>query len=134
MYALIVVTHGALGEMFLETAGMIAGQTENAAAVGFNPGEGVEDLEESIQSSLAEFQGCEGALCLVDLPGGSPARVAAQLAYERSDLEVLTGVNLSMVVEAVLSRADHTLKEAVRTVEQAGRESISDIGARIREA
>lgn len=132
MTGVLIVTHGRLGEALLEAAGMISGGTHGAKALGFSPGQGVEALEASVRDTLASLEADEGILCLVDLPGGSPARVAAGLAAAHSNLQVVSGANLPMLVEVLLLRESVNAAELAVHAAQSGAEGILDIGSLLR--
>jgi mannose/fructose/sorbose-specific phosphotransferase system IIA component len=130
----LVVAHGSLAEGLLEAASMIVGKTENTKAVCFYSTQGVEGLEESVQAALDQFTNCDGVLCLVDIPGGSPARVVAAQSYKHKGVEIISGVSLPMLIEALFAREDQSLKELAQTAVQAGVDGVLDLGARLHES
>jgi mannose/fructose/sorbose-specific phosphotransferase system IIA component len=124
MVGLVVVAHGGLAASLLESAALIAGEPELAAAVNFGMEEGPDALREKV---LAEVERLGGeVLLLVDLPGGTPSNVCARIAFERS-LRVVSGVNLPMLVEVLLGREGETLEGAARVALEAGRDGVIDI-------
>ena len=131
MIGVLIVTHGRFGEALLEAARMISRGTEGARALGFLPGQGVEDLDAIVRSTLAEM-GLDDVLFLVDLPGGSPARVVAGLVGENPSLEALAGVNLPMLVEVLLLRDSLGTHQLAKHAAQSGHQGIVDIGAFLR--
>lgn len=132
MVGVLVVAHGRLGEALLESAQMISGSADGAKALAFLPGQGVEDLEAALRAALAEMGPVDGTLCLVDLPGGSPARVAAMLAGENPALEVVAGANLPMLVEVLVMRDAMSARELAEHAGHAGSEGIVNVGALLR--
>jgi mannose/fructose/sorbose-specific phosphotransferase system IIA component len=133
-YGVLVVAHGSLAEGLLEAASMIVGKTENTKAVCFYSTQGVEGLEEAVQAALDQFTNCDGVLCLVDIPGGSPARVVAAQSYKHKGVEIISGVSLPMLIEALFAREDQSLKELAQTAVQAGVDGVVDLGARLHES
>jgi mannose/fructose/sorbose-specific phosphotransferase system IIA component len=113
-YGVLIVAHGSLAEGFIEAASMIVGKTENTKAVCFDSTQGVEGLEKVVQAALDQFTNCDGVLCLVDIPGGSPARVVAAQSYKYKGVEIISGVSLPMVIEVLFAREDQSLKELYR--------------------
>ena len=103
MVAVIVAAHGHLAEGLIASSAMIVGPQEDAVAVTFDPSEGPDDL-------LAKYAAATDAspsteyLLLVDLFGGSPYNAAARFAAPREDADVVTGVNLPMLVEVLARR------------------------------
>jgi mannose PTS system EIIA component len=132
-YGVLIVAHGALAEALLEAANMIVGKTENTKAVSLESTQGVEGLEEAVQAALDQFTNCDGVLCLVDIPGGSPARVVAAQSFKHKGLEIISGVSLPMLIEALFAREDQSLKELAQTAVQAGVDGVLDLGARLHE-
>ena len=133
--AVVVICHGGLADALLETATMLVGPPPKAWAVTFLPGEGVEDLDAKVRDGLARLDPADGVLCLVDIPGGVPARVAAALAVAPGRaVETLSGVNLPMLAEALLRRDDADLPALVELAARAGRDGIVDLGAALRAA
>jgi mannose/fructose/sorbose-specific phosphotransferase system IIA component len=131
----LVICHGALGAALLETAAMLVGPPAKAWAISFGPGEGVEDLDAKVRAALARLDPGDGALCLVDIPGGVPARVAAALAAGAGRaVETVSGVNLPMLAEALLRRDGVSLAALAELVARAGRDGIVDLGAVLRAA
>jgi mannose/fructose/sorbose-specific phosphotransferase system IIA component len=133
-YGVLIVAHGSLAEGLLEAASMIVGKTENTKAVCFYSTEGVEGLEVAVQAALDQFTNCDGILCLVDIPGGSPARVVAAQSYKHKGVEIISGVSLPMLIEALFAREDQSLKELAQTAVQAGVDGVLDLGARLHES
>jgi mannose PTS system EIIA component len=132
-YGVLIVAHGALAEALLEAANMIVGKTENTKAVSLESTQGVEGLEEAVQAALDQFTNCDGVLCLVDIPGGSPARVVAAQSFKHKGLEIISGVSLPMLIEALFAREDQSLKELAQTAVQAGVDGVLDLGAKLHE-
>jgi len=110
--AVLVIGHGRLGEALVETAGMIIGPVPKTYAIGFLPSEGVEDLDAAVRRIIDGLAPDDGILCLVDLPGGSPARVLGGLVLGSSlRVEAVTGVNVPMLLEVLLRRDDMDLPD-----------------------
>jgi mannose/fructose/sorbose-specific phosphotransferase system IIA component len=132
MVGILVVTHGRLSESLIETANMFASESEGVEYVCFTEGQGVEDLKESVVSKLKEMESYEKILSFVDIPGGSPARVMSEQLIENPKLELITGVNLPLLVEAILTRNLMEMDELVKNLVDASRNSITNIGELLR--
>ena len=113
----------------LETAAVISGGAENVQAIGLYPGGGAEDVESALRNQIAKAGKDAIILCLVDIPGGSPARVAAALALESSNFHVVSGLNIGMLTETLMLRAsmddiarlkEHIMASAVSSVMDVG--------------
>ena len=131
MIRIILATHAGLGKAMLDTAAIISGGTEGVQTIELHPGDATEDVEYALRD-LISIAGKEDILCLVDIPGGSPARVAASLAIEAPNFHVVSGLNLGMLTETLLLRnsvgiaglKEHIMKSAVSTITDVGEKFI----------
>lgn len=133
MVGILIVTHGRLGEFLLDTAEMLVSDTTLVRTVSFLPGQGVEDLEQAVSDTLNEMNAADGTLCFADIPGGSPARVLGSLLPHDSHLELLTGVNLPMLVEVLMMRNTMTLQDLAEHAVTSGCQGIVDVGKMVRQ-
>ena len=120
MVAVIVAAHGHLAEGLIASSAMIAGPQEDLVAVTFDPSEGPDDLLAKYAAAV-EKSSSDRYLILVDLLGGSPYNAAARFAAAREDADVVTGVNLPMLIEVLGGRlTGGTLAELVEKARTAG--------------
>lgn len=98
---LIVATHGDLACALVRTAELIAGPQTDVKCVTLAPGEAVEAFRSRLMADLRPVQ---PTLILVDLFGGTPWNVAVSLTADDPTARVVSGVNLPMLLEVVLSR------------------------------
>lgn len=126
MIGLVLVSHGTLAEGLVDAMSMITGPQEAVRAVGLLETEDVEGLMDKILSAVNEVDSGEGALIMVDLFGASPFNASARLVLSSPErkLEVVTGVNLAMVVELVVQREGLTLNDAVELVLEVAPKSV----------
>ncbi|MCZ7552896.1 MAG: hypothetical protein B6D39_07190 [Anaerolineae bacterium UTCFX2] len=126
MIGLVLVSHGKLAEGLIDAMQMIAGEQEAVRAVALLETEDIESLIERIQQAVNAVDSGEGVLIFVDLFGASPFNASARLvlASPERPLEVITGVNLPMLVELVVQREGMSLNDAVELVLQVAPESI----------
>ena len=106
MIHLIVACHGRFAEELVNSAAMVFGEAEGVYAVTFMPGEGPEDLIRKYEAIMAEAGISDDVLFLVDLFGGSPYNAAIRVAAPTARADVLSGVNLPMLLELLDSRDD----------------------------
>lgn len=125
MIGAIVISHGDLGKELIETTKAIVGPQEQAAYISLFPGEGPDELKQKINLLLAQINTGEGAIIFTDLFGGTPTNASLPLSVDRK-VEVLTGVNLPMLLEFFSSRSNLELKELAAKVRQSGQKSIID--------
>ena len=120
MVALVIAAHGYFAEGLLASSAMIVGPQEDAVAVTFDPSEGPDDLLAKYAAATEASSSTE-YLLLVDLFGGSPYNAAARFAAARDDADVVTGVNLPMLVEVLARRmAGADLAALVEVAKTAG--------------
>lgn len=122
MVHLIVVTHGDLGASLIRAVEMIAGKQEKVSACGLFPDQSRDDLKEELEHSLADNE--KSFLILIDMYGGSPSITATMLAKGKSNIEVISGVNLPMILEAVMARDNLNLDELAEHLVESTQRSI----------
>ena len=104
MINLIIATHGEMSKSILDLSKMVLGEYDNIEAVTFMPGEGTEDLISKYNKSLEKFNNVNGTLFLVDLFGGSPYNAASMVVLESNNMDVVTGINVPMLLELLDAR------------------------------
>ena len=104
MVGLVVATHGRLGEELLRTAEEIVGAIPRARAVCVSAGRPVEEAREELAEAIRAVEEGQGTLVLTDMFGGTPANLA--LTFLSSSVEVLTGVNLPMLLKFPAARTE----------------------------
>lgn len=104
MIGVIVCTHSTLAQGLKNAVEMIAGPQENFDAVCFMNGDDPEDLKEKLGELVKKYNDNNIPCCLVaDLFAATPFNTALALSME-NDLEVLTGANLPLLLELLMSR------------------------------
>ncbi len=103
MVGVVVATHGRLGQELVATAEGIVGPMLSTACVTIDPAEGPETIRGKIGDAIGEVDHGEGVLILTDMFGGTPANVSLTW-LEDNKVEVLTGVNLPMLLKLATSR------------------------------
>jgi PTS system mannose-specific IIA component len=124
MVGLILVSHGRMAAGTLEAARMIVGQQDGVVALALNEGDDVDDLRQHIAAAISEVDRGDGVLVLVDLFGGSPFNASARPAMARERVEVVSGLNVPMLVEVLAQRDGSTLQELVEVARCAGASGI----------
>lgn len=124
MIALIIGTHGMFSEELIKSSEMIFGIQENVGAVTFKPGEGTDNLVEKYEKLINELDCKDGVLFMVDLFGGSPFNAASMISMKNENMEIVTGVNLPMLLEVFGNKDSSNLSELVEIAENAGKDAI----------
>jgi len=123
--AIIIGTHGTAAEQLLKTAEMLLGEQDNVAFIDFVPGENAETLIDKYNLKISELDTSGGVLFLVDTWGGSPFNAASRIAVDKENHEVVTGVNIPMLVETFMARDDNPgFDELVALALETGREGV----------
>ena len=125
MVGMLIVTHGRLGEGLLDAMQMIAGPQEKVDFVSLKEGDSIDELKERILSAVKMLDDGSGVLVFVDMFGASPSNAAAYLLNE--NVEVITGVNLPMLLEIVSFRESSSLQELSANAMTSGVESIKNL-------
>ena len=120
MLGIIVGTHGHLAEELVNTCAMICGQPDNLTTVTLVPGEGPEDLMAKYNKAMEEMDTTNGVIILNDLFGGSPYNAASRVASERDNTDIVTGINLPMLLEVLDVKDGASLDELVETAKEVG--------------
>jgi PTS system mannose-specific IIA component len=123
MIGVVVVTHGQLAAEFVNAAEAIVGDIPQFAAVSIGWHDDVEDAREDIRQAIQRVQGPEGVLVLTDMFGGTPANLALTF-FEPNKVEVITGVNLPMLIKLASVRGSQDLLAAAREMRDTGRNAI----------
>jgi mannose PTS system EIIA component len=125
MIGIVVVTHSRLGEALIEAAEFIVGsRPEGVVAVSIDINQNVDKLRERVAAGIKKAGRDDGVLLLTDMFGGTPSNISYSF-LEAGRIEVLSGVNLPILVQAVNSRPKMGLSELAASLEGFGRKSIT---------
>lgn len=124
MIQIIVTTHGGLARELVKTAKLVVGDQPDLTPVCLEMHEGIEDLKRKITSVLKPVTSPDdGCIILVDMFGGTPSNVSLMLAHEYP-IQVVAGVNLPMLIEALSHRAVMDIKKLADFVHTKGKKNI----------
>ncbi|OHB28328.1 MAG: PTS sugar transporter [Desulfuromonadaceae bacterium GWC2_58_13] len=125
MIGLVIATHARLGEELINASEMIIGPAENARSVCIGMGDSVESIRERIKTAIGEVgKDGEGVVIMTDMFGGTPSNISLSF-LETERIEVLTGVNLPMVLKFFNSQEGLALNELSGMLKAYGVQSIS---------
>ncbi len=124
MIGALVVTHGNLGQELVAAAEMIVGEISHIRAVSIGWHDDVNDAHNDIERRIAEVDNGKGVLILTDMFGGTPSNIALAF-HEPGKVDVVTGVNLPMIIKIAGQKAGDTLDSLARIVKDKGRSSIA---------
>ncbi|MDL2247402.1 PTS mannose transporter subunit IIA [Bacteroides sp. OttesenSCG-928-J23] len=126
---ILVASHGRLAETLVESAALIVGTHNHVIAVGLMPGDDLEQYRQRLLDGVADT-GEGGVLVLLDLLSGTPFNMTISL-LRQPHVRFITGVNLPMLLEAIMLAPELELEELTRTVKESGAGGIksnADIG------
>ena len=120
----ILVTHYRLGEEFLQALRLIVPEAPSFGVVSIDPTQSVEEMRQSISGALKEADQGEGVLVLTDMFGGTPANISLSF-LEEHHVEVVTGLNLPMLIKLATLREERGLEELAAFIRDYGQRNIS---------
>src|SRR5438045_7525958 len=123
----VIVTHGHLATEFIAAAEMIVGPIPHVTPVSIDWHDDADVARQELERAIARVSQGRGVLLLTDMFGGAPTDIASMFLGE-SGIEVVTGVNLPMILKLSEQRAEDTLEEMARRVRDAGTEGIHRAG------
>lgn len=124
MIGFLIVTHYQLASEFLRAVTLIRGPLDHFRAVGLDPQETPEEMRARIEKAIHEADQGHGVLLLVDMFGGTPSNLSLAFLDEER-VEVVTGVNLPMLVKMAGLKDGLTLEETAELARDYGRKNIS---------
>ncbi len=123
MIGLVIVTHGGLAGEFRAALEHIVGKQEQLETIAIGPEDEAIARRSEIISAVERVDNGDGVIVLTDMFGGTPSNVAISVMKE-SQIEVIAGINLPILVKLASIRSDMSLTEAVVVARDAGRKYI----------
>ena len=120
----LVVTHGQLGQELVAAAETIVGETLSIVAVSIGWNDDVAESQRKIEVAVQKVDTGKGVIILTDMFGGTPSNLALPL-LKKGELEIVTGVNLPMIIKVANQAPNDSLSELVTRVKQQGQKHIS---------
>jgi mannose PTS system EIIA component len=124
----VIVTHGNLAGELLAAAEMIVGPVSHIAAVSIGWHDDVDVARDEVQRAITRVSKGGEVLLLTDMFGGTPTNIASMF-LEEGLVEVITGVNLPMVIKLATDAGQESLAEVARRICDQGRQGIYMAGA-----
>lgn len=124
MIGIVLVSHGQLATEMLRAAEIIVGKIEGTVAVDIDPRTSVEEIHKAVEGAIRTVDAGTGVLLLTDMFGGTPSNIG--LAFLGThQVEVLTGVNLPMMIKLSTARTTMPLAELARHLQEYGQKNIT---------
>jgi PTS system mannose-specific IIA component len=125
MIGVVIVTHSQLGDAFIEAAEFIIGsQPDTIVSVSIDLKENADKLRDKIAKGIKAVNRHKGVLILTDMFGGTPSNLSYSF-LEEGRVEVISGVNLPILIQAINKREQMALGELAEHLETFGKKSIS---------
>ena len=125
MIGIVIVTHSQLGDALIEAAAFILGRKPEATvSVSVDLNENAEKLRSQIERAIKKVRQKEGVLILTDMFGGTPSNLSYSF-LEEGQVEVISGVNLPILIKADSARQEKELSPLAAALETFGKRSIS---------
>lgn len=119
----VVVSHGQFANELVSAAEQVVGEIPHVAAVSIGWHDNVDVAKGEIERAIKSVSSGNGVLLLTDMFGGTPTNISAMFIKE-NEVEVVTGVNLPMVIKLASQNKEMSLLEMAELVERQGKESI----------
>lgn len=124
----VIISHGQVATELVAAAEAVVGDVSHVTAVSIGWHDDVEMAKGEIARAIANVSAGSGVLLLTDMFGGTPTNIAAMFLKE-NEVELVTGVNLPMVIKLASTDRSTTLRELAKEVEDQGKEAICQAGA-----
>lgn len=125
MIGIVIVTHRQLGDALIEAAEFImANRPEALVSVSIDLNESADVLRGKIAAGIKKVKSEDGVLILTDMFGGTPSNLSYSF-LEEGRIEVISGVNLPILIQAANTRSKMNLDELAVKLEEFGKKSIS---------
>ncbi len=125
MIGVVVVTHCRLGEELIAAAQLVVGEElRQFVAVSIDPQEGSEQIRDKIIAAMRKVDTGQGVLILTDMYGGTPSNISLSF-LEENKIEVITGVNLPMLLKLATYSHDLDLEKLAVFITDYGQRNIN---------
>ena len=111
MIGILLISHGNLASGMLDSVFCLRGEIEQLQALGLQAQESTDEFDHRLAETVASMKTGDGVLIFADINGGTPANRALMLASTDPEIEVLTGANLPLVLEAIDNRGELRIVE-----------------------
>lgn len=124
LIGLIMLSHGPLAIGLYESSRFFINDLQHIECLALNSEDNPLDFQSKIEVLYNKVNDNDGVIIFTDIPGGSPANQAQLIANMHPDIRIICGMNLIMVIEALIHRETMDLKSICELIIQSGKESI----------
>jgi PTS system mannose-specific IIA component len=119
----VIVSHGKVANELLAAAETVIGKLEHIEAVSIGWHDNVETAKDEIARAIKKVSSGAGVLLLTDMFGGTPTNISAMFIAD-SEIEIVTGVNLPMVIKLASQSKEISLTDMAKEVVEQGKQAI----------
>ena len=119
----VIVSHGKLAEELLNAVMIILGEAPNIEAISIGWYDDVEESKKKISQSIKKVDQKDGLIIFTDMFGGTPSNLSFSFLAENK-VEIITGVNMPMLIKFVSLQRNNNLKEVAKKVADQGKKNI----------
>lgn len=123
MVGILIVSHGRLAEALIFSVQSLVGNLQRIKGVSIWPKDREKDIRDRIQKEIKEVDDGQGVVILTDILGGTPTNLSLSFLKDEK-IEVVTGVNMPMLLTLSSYRKGRSLRELGKLVKKSGRRSI----------
>ena len=124
MVGILIVSHGRLAEALISSVQFLVGNLQRVKGVSIWPRDRTEEVRDRIKKGVNEVNDGEGVVILTDIYGGTSTNLSLSF-LEDGKVEVVTGVNMPMLLTLSSYRIGRSLKEISKLAKRSGRRSIA---------
>lgn len=126
MVGILLVSHYTFAQSLKETVELIIGERKNLGAVSISKDDKIDFFSAKLKDAVNSLDKGDGVLILADMFGGSPSNVALSLYSQNEKVKIITGVNLPIVIEALM-HSNKNLDELVKIIMEKKEKTIVDV-------
>jgi PTS system mannose-specific IIA component len=123
MIGIVLVTHGQLASAFRAALEHVVGRQDQIETISIGPDDDIEQRRMEIVTAIKRVDTGDGVAVLTDMFGGTPSNLAISVMYG-TNIEVVAGINLPMLIKLVSVRETLCLEQAVVQAQDAGRKYV----------
>lgn len=116
IHEILLLTHGGWGAALAEKLTMIIGQIKGVSEIALNPSDTSEDFLQRVEHKVKEMP--INSLIITDIAGGTTSNVALSLT-QKYKIQILSGLNSMMLIEAVMRQNQPFTEEIVKEIREA---------------
>jgi PTS system mannose-specific IIA component len=124
----VIVCHGRMAEELLNALTIILGEAPNIEAISIGWYDDVEDSKKKIAQSLKRVDQKSGIVIFTDMFGGTPSNLSFSF-FKENHVEIITGVNLPMLIKFVSLQRNNNLKDVSKKVVDQGKKNVHLVSA-----